>query len=120
MTVRPCRIALLLLLLATLSSVATAFQLGSNHNHRPSSSSIPRRRSSLDDDAVLETDDDEWHPHDPANTIPQLMEAVWSQIAQAGGMVKGVRTSLSVYVWCVVLHLAVSPIGLLIFHSLVR
>ena len=35
--------------------------------------------------------DDEWHPHDPAWTTPQLLEGLWSQIAQAKTMIRGVR-----------------------------
>jgi hypothetical protein len=34
--------------------------------------------------------DDEWHPHDPAFTTPQLLAGVWDQIAHAGTMSKGV------------------------------
>jgi hypothetical protein len=36
--------------------------------------------------------DDEWYPHDPAWTTPQLLEGLWSQIAQAKDMVKGVSS----------------------------
>jgi hypothetical protein len=35
--------------------------------------------------------DDEWHPHDPAWTVPQLLGGIWHQIAQAKDMVRGVR-----------------------------
>ena len=34
--------------------------------------------------------DDEWHPHDPAHTTPQLLAGIWWQIAQGTTMVKGV------------------------------
>lgn len=34
---------------------------------------------------------EEWHPHDPAYTTPQLLAGIWFQIAQAKTMVKGVR-----------------------------
>jgi hypothetical protein len=37
--------------------------------------------------------DNEWHPRDPARTIPQLLVALWHQITQAGRMVKGVSNS---------------------------
>ena len=36
-------------------------------------------------------EEDEWHPHDPAWTTSQLLKGLWSQIAQAKDMVKGVR-----------------------------
>ena len=36
-------------------------------------------------------DDEEWHPNDPAWTTPQLLEGIWSQIAQAKNMVRNVR-----------------------------
>ena len=35
--------------------------------------------------------DSEWHPRDPASTVPQLMSSVWHQITHAGNMKKGVR-----------------------------
>jgi hypothetical protein len=34
--------------------------------------------------------DDEWHPHDPAETTPQLLAGIWLQIAHGTTMVKGV------------------------------
>jgi hypothetical protein len=43
---------------------------------------------------------DEWHPHDPAWTTPQLLEGIWSQIAQAKNMVRGVRGVVFVFVGC--------------------
>jgi hypothetical protein len=36
--------------------------------------------------------DDEWHPHDPAETTPQLLASIWDQIANGLSMVKGVST----------------------------
>lgn len=42
------------------------------------------------DDAANDGDDDEWFPHDPAWTTPQLLEGIWSQIAQAQDLVHGV------------------------------
>ena len=42
--------------------------------------------------------DDEWHPHDPAWTTAQLLQGLWSQIAQAKDMVKGVRCVALVFV----------------------
>jgi hypothetical protein len=37
------------------------------------------------------TDSDEWHPHDPAYTTPQLLASLWGQIAAAKDLVRGVR-----------------------------
>jgi hypothetical protein len=34
--------------------------------------------------------DDEWHPHDPAETTPQLLSSIWAQISNGITMVKGV------------------------------
>ncbi len=49
-------------------------------------------RQDLEDDGNKETDVvEEWHPHDPAYTTPQLLAGIWFQIAQAKTMVKGVR-----------------------------
>jgi len=39
--------------------------------------------------------DDEWHPHDPAWSTPQLLKGIWSQIAQAKDMVRGVSSDSS-------------------------
>jgi hypothetical protein len=36
--------------------------------------------------------DDEWHPHDPADTTPQLLASIWDQISNGISMVKGVST----------------------------
>jgi hypothetical protein len=36
--------------------------------------------------------DDEWHPHDPAETTPQLLSSIWCQISNGISMVKGVST----------------------------
>jgi hypothetical protein len=36
--------------------------------------------------------DDEWHPHDPAETTPQLLSSIWAQISNGITMVKGVST----------------------------
>jgi hypothetical protein len=36
--------------------------------------------------------DDEWHPHDPAETTPQLLASIWCQISNGISMVKGVST----------------------------
>jgi hypothetical protein len=36
-----------------------------------------------------EEEEEEWHPRDPAYTIPQLLEGVWFQISQGKTMVKG-------------------------------
>jgi hypothetical protein len=38
--------------------------------------------------------DDEWHPHDPAETTPQLLASIWCQISHGTTMVKGVSTEL--------------------------
>ena len=35
-------------------------------------------------------DADEFYPHDPAETTPQLLKSIWHQIAQGNSMVKGV------------------------------
>lgn len=35
-------------------------------------------------------EDEEWHPRDPAHTTPQLLAALWHQIAEAGNLVRGV------------------------------
>ena len=43
-------------------------------------------------------EDEEWHPHDPAWTTSQLLKGLWSQIAQAKDMVKGVRVCVFVCV----------------------
>jgi hypothetical protein len=34
-------------------------------------------------------EEEEWHPRDPAFTIPQLLEGIWFQISQGKNMVKG-------------------------------
>jgi hypothetical protein len=34
-------------------------------------------------------EEEEWHPRDPALTIPQLLEGIWFQISQGKNMVKG-------------------------------
>jgi hypothetical protein len=39
--------------------------------------------------------DSEWHPRDPANTVPQLMSSIWHQINHAGNMKKGVRDNFT-------------------------
>ncbi len=44
-----------------------------------------------DGDDDKEEEKEEWHPHDPAYTTPQLLAGIWFQIAQAKSMVKGVR-----------------------------
>ncbi|GKY91902.1 hypothetical protein MPSEU_000161800 [Mayamaea pseudoterrestris] len=76
-------------LLAFVPSYIVAFQISSQSSRqRRSSSSFTRQW--LSDVPMLQAEtDDEWHPHDPAATIPQLLHSVWSQIAQAGNMVKG-------------------------------
>eukprot|EP00545_Synedropsis_sp_CCMP1620_P000781 CAMPEP_0119016238 /NCGR_PEP_ID=MMETSP1176-20130426/11890_1 /TAXON_ID=265551 /ORGANISM="Synedropsis recta cf, Strain CCMP1620" /LENGTH=550 /DNA_ID=CAMNT_0006969579 /DNA_START=116 /DNA_END=1765 /DNA_ORIENTATION=+ len=33
--------------------------------------------------------DNEWHPRDPATSVPQLMSSIWGQITHAGNMAKG-------------------------------
>ena len=43
-------------------------------------------------------EEEEWHPHDPAWTTSQLLKGLWSQIAQAKDMVKGVRVCVFVCV----------------------
>jgi hypothetical protein len=41
-------------------------------------------------DAAAFHTDNEWHPHDPATTTPQLLASLWSQIASStSSMVKG-------------------------------
>ena len=39
---------------------------------------------------AAEEEEEEWHPRDPAYTTPQLLVGLWSQIAQAGTMTRGV------------------------------
>jgi hypothetical protein len=67
-----------------------------------SSSSYPSRRVLLEPEPQPRTlslhmlspsidTEEEWHPHDPAWTTPQLLEGIWSQIAQAKNMVRNVR-----------------------------
>jgi hypothetical protein len=61
--------------------------------HAPS-----RLRMVLDvDDTSVTTndDDDEWHPNDPAWTTPQLLEGIWSQIAQGKNMIRNVCLNTS-------------------------
>jgi hypothetical protein len=94
---------------------AQAFQsVASSYNHRAEKlqrsfilkrSSLPRSsslslpspsqsyasRSGVSGGADAVSDEDEWYPHDPAWTTPQLLEGIWSQIAQAKDMVRGVR-----------------------------
>jgi hypothetical protein len=77
----------LLLLSICCCQLTTAFFVSTTAIRR----SLPpttRRHSSM----IEAETDDEWHPHDPADTIPQLLAALWNQIAQAGGMVQGVST----------------------------
>eukprot|EP00977_Amphora_coffeiformis_P028583 scaffold36189_cov160-Amphora_coffeaeformis.AAC.2 len=50
---------------------------------------LPRHLSSLSLSADKAQEDDDWHPRDPAHTTPQLLAALWHQIAQAGNLVKG-------------------------------
>jgi hypothetical protein len=80
-----------LTLLSLFPSLTAAFQAPSVSRLQLSSTTLGRRlsESSLEQ---AETDD-EWHPHDPSDTIPQLLSSLWSQIAQAGNMVKGVSAS---------------------------
>ena len=75
-------------LLSLWPSLIAAFQLPARCCRRIQSQS--QRFESLSPLDQAESDD-EWHPHDPANTVPQLLSSLWSQIAQAGNMVKGVR-----------------------------
>ena len=35
---------------------------------------------------------EEWHPMDPAYSMPQLLSALWHMIADGRSMVRGVRT----------------------------
>lgn len=35
--------------------------------------------------------DGDWHPRDPATSVPQLMSSIWHQITHAANMAKGVR-----------------------------
>ena len=44
-------------------------------------------------------EEEEWHPHDPAWTTPQLLEGIWSQIAQAKNMVRNVRIFATIFVF---------------------
>jgi hypothetical protein len=46
--------------------------------------------SSPSPEANGEEEEEEWHPHDPADTMPQLLAGLWHQIAEAGSMLKGV------------------------------
>lgn len=57
---------------------------------RSAATTTTRWMSSSRSDALASHSDDEWHPHDPAWTTPQLLEGIWSQIAQAKDMVRGV------------------------------
>jgi hypothetical protein len=41
--------------------------------------------------SAASAEDEEWYPHDPAWTTPQLLEGIWSQIALAKDLVRGVR-----------------------------
>jgi hypothetical protein len=59
----------------------------------PSSSTKPSLRMLS---PSLDGTDEEWHPHDPAWTTPQLLEGIWSQIVQAKNMVRNVRLSILV------------------------
>lgn len=36
-------------------------------------------------------EEEEWYPHDPAWSTPQLLEGIWSQIALAKNLMRGVR-----------------------------
>jgi hypothetical protein len=58
---------------------------------------------SMADPSAFHTDD-EWHPHDPASTTPQLLAGIWHQIAQCATMAKGVSSNpgacVCVYVLC--------------------
>ena len=53
----------------------------------------PLFMSQMQPDAVNAANN-EWHPHDPAKTTPQLLSSVWGQIARAKTMSKGVRCLL--------------------------
>lgn len=40
--------------------------------------------------AAADTDNEDFHPEDPASTTPQLLKGIWDQIAQALSMERGV------------------------------
>lgn len=73
--------------LPQLTTTTTASQKGH-------SSSGPLYSSAKNDNNDDEEEEEEWHPRDPAHTTPQLLAALWHQIAHAGSLVKGVSGGL--------------------------
>ncbi|EEC48347.1 predicted protein [Phaeodactylum tricornutum CCAP 1055/1] len=63
-------------------------------SHAPYTSSRTTLKGIVNPDSFFT--DDEWHPHDPAFTTPQLLAGVWDQIAHAGTMSKG-ETNTVIY-----------------------
>lgn len=81
---------ILFFFLSLLSPAIIAFQLQRPQIQRSSFTTM--MMSSTNNPMVSNAHtDDEWHPHDPAHTTPQLLEGLWFQIAQGKDMVKGVR-----------------------------
>jgi hypothetical protein len=68
-----------------------AFELSGTQQARPRT----LLQSSKSDFLKQAETDDEWHPHDTAETTTQLLAGIWWQIAQAGTMVKGVSRRMS-------------------------
>jgi hypothetical protein len=64
--------------------------ISTTHLHRDPQAPRLRLRLLMQGQGMSHSDD-EWHPNDPAWTTSQLLEGIWSQIAQAKDMVKGVR-----------------------------
>jgi hypothetical protein len=108
----PRRVLRSVILLVLQLTCVGAFTTGSDKQHRSfvssrSSLSSPQSQQQLQlqrDTSSLQSSisginnaegfytDDEWHPHDPAYTTPQLLSGIWGQIARGTTMVKGVSS----------------------------
>lgn len=102
------RIHASLLLAACHPNVVSSF-VGNSHGHghsKPtfystisstrttSSASLTSRSATTKNDGTTSTpskkdEDEEWHPRDPASTTPQLLKAIWLQIAAGCKLSKG-------------------------------
>jgi len=69
-----------------------------HHHHHRFVSGTTLGAAKATDDSSSSSLQDEWHPHDPAESTPQLLAGLWHQIAQANTMIKGVRSFVHSYI----------------------
>jgi hypothetical protein len=110
------------LLLLWLLSAASAFTTPTTrHFSRPRSWHVISALYSEQNGAEKGTQTDnsdggEFHPSDPARTTPQFLTGLWQLIARGNTMVRGVSTTMHIYIIICIYYILLSCTDVTVFH----